>query len=98
MFKILEHLPYKLLCFRVSQLSDVGFIARETDCLPSFIRKGIAMSCFYYARCLHEGAGAKKDEGEAKRFYSRVSNGSFLNHIFASDHIALQIFNIFGYY
>ena len=55
----------------------MGFIARETDCLPSFIRKGIAMSCFYYARCLHEGAGAKKDEGEAKRFYSRVSNGSF---------------------
>lgn len=59
------------LASRVSQLSDVSFIARETDCLPSFIRKGIAMSCFYYARCLHEGQGAKKDGGEAKRFYSR---------------------------
>lgn len=59
------------LASRVSQLSDVNFISRETDCLPSFVRKGIAMSCFYYARCLHEGAGAKKDEAEAKRFYSR---------------------------
>ena len=61
-----------LYFYRVSQLSDIDFIARETDCLPSFVRKGIAMSCFYYARCLHEGAGAKKDEAEAKRFYSRV--------------------------
>ncbi|WAR21502.1 LR2BP-like protein [Mya arenaria] len=55
----------------VSQLTDVDLIARETDCIPSFIRKGIALASFYYARCLHEGFGAKKDEGEAKRYYSR---------------------------
>ena len=61
------------LIFRVSQLSDIELISRETDCLPSYIRKGIAMSSFYYARCLHEGHGAKKDELEAKKFYSRVS-------------------------
>ncbi|XP_052773496.1 LRP2-binding protein-like isoform X2 [Mya arenaria] len=59
------------LASRVSQLTDVDLIARETDCIPSFIRKGIALASFYYARCLHEGFGAKKDEGEAKRYYSR---------------------------
>jgi len=59
------------LASRVSQLSDIDLIAKETDCLPSYICKGIAMACFYYARCLHEGLGAKRDEPEAKRFYSR---------------------------
>ncbi|XP_060578569.1 LRP2-binding protein-like isoform X2 [Ruditapes philippinarum] len=59
------------LASRVSQLSDVGLISKETDCLPSFICKGIAMSCFYYARCLHAGHGVKKDENEAKKYYSR---------------------------
>lgn len=59
------------LASRVSQLSDIDRIAKETDCLPSYIQKGIAMACFYYARCLHEGLGAKRDGAEAKRFYSR---------------------------
>lgn len=59
------------LASRVSQLSDINLIARETDCLSSYIRKGIALSCFYYARCLHEGFGVKKDEAEAKKYYSR---------------------------
>lgn len=59
------------LASRVSQLSDISLIARETDCLPSYIRKGIAIACFYYARCLHEGYGTKKDENEAKHLYSK---------------------------
>lgn len=59
------------LASRVSQLSDVDLIARETDCLPSYVCKGIALACFYCARCLHEGLGVKKDEAEVKRFYSR---------------------------
>ncbi|KAL4231349.1 LRP2 binding protein [Mactra antiquata] len=59
------------LASRVAQLSDVQLIAKETDCLPSYISKGIGMACFYYARCLHEGLGAKKDEKEASKYYSR---------------------------
>ncbi|KAH3789784.1 LRP2-binding protein-like isoform X2 [Dreissena polymorpha] len=59
------------LASRVSGLSDIDLIAQQTDCLHSYIRKGIALSCFYYARCLHEGLGTKKDEGEAKKYYSR---------------------------
>ncbi|XP_045189586.2 LRP2-binding protein-like isoform X2 [Mercenaria mercenaria] len=59
------------LASRVSQLSDVALIAKETDCLPTYICRGIAMACFYYARCLHEGFGVKKDEKDAKRFYTR---------------------------
>jgi hypothetical protein len=31
------------------------------------------MGCFYYARCLHEGHGVKKNEDEAKKYYSKVS-------------------------
>jgi hypothetical protein len=51
---------------------SVEQIAKETDCLPSFIAKGIAMASFYYARCLHLGLGIQKNETEAKKYYSRV--------------------------
>ncbi|XP_061170542.1 LRP2-binding protein-like [Saccostrea echinata] len=59
------------LAARVSQFSDVKRLAEETGCLPSYLAKGIAMGCFYYARCLHEGHGVKKDEEEAKKYYSK---------------------------
>ena len=64
-----------IILFRVSQLSDIDLISRETDCLSSYVCKGIALACFYYARCLHEGYGIKRDETDAKKFYSRVRNG-----------------------
>ena len=57
---------------RVSQFSDVERLAEETGCLPSYIAKGIGMGCFYYARCLHEGHGVRRNEAEAKRYYSKV--------------------------
>lgn len=47
-------------------------IARATDCLPNYIVKGMAMSCFYYARCLQNGLGTNKDDAEAKKYYSKV--------------------------
>ncbi|XP_062569240.1 LRP2-binding protein-like [Saccostrea cucullata] len=59
------------LAARVSQFSDVKRLSEETGCLPSYLAKGIAMGCFYYARCLHEGHGVKKDEEEAKKYYSK---------------------------
>jgi len=59
------------LAARVSQFSDVDQIAAETDCLPAYVAKGIAMACFYYARCLAGGHGVKIDEEEAKKHYSK---------------------------
>lgn len=59
------------LASRVAQLSDIDLISKETDCLPSYIRKGIGLACFYYARCLQEGFGAKRDKAEASKFYSK---------------------------
>ncbi|XP_060076597.1 LRP2-binding protein-like [Ylistrum balloti] len=59
------------LAARVSQFSNIDQIAKETDCLPSYIRKGISTGCFYYARCLEEGHGVKKDKDEAKMYYSK---------------------------
>ena len=52
---------------------DVDQIAKETDCLPSYIRKGVALASFYYARCLHLGLGVQRNEAEAKTYYSKVS-------------------------
>ncbi|XP_070539867.1 LRP2-binding protein-like [Ptychodera flava] len=57
---------------RVAILEDVVKIAQETDCLPVFVSKGVAMGTFYYARCLHLGLGVQKDKQEAQRFYSRA--------------------------
>ena len=54
---------------------------KETDCLPSYISKGIAMGCFYYARCLHEGHGVTKDIEKAKLYYSKV-----FVHLLILDH------------
>ena len=48
-------------------------IGLETNCLPCYVAKGTAMACFYYARCLHLGLGVQKDEEEAKKYYSKVS-------------------------
>ncbi|XP_006816414.1 LRP2-binding protein-like [Saccoglossus kowalevskii] len=57
---------------RVSLLNDVAKIAKETDCLPIFIAKGIALGCFFYARCLHQGLGVVKNKVEAQKFYSKA--------------------------
>ena len=54
-------------------MTNVEQIADETDCVSAYISKGIAMACFYYARCLHLGRSTKKDEAEAKLYYSKVS-------------------------
>lgn len=59
------------LGFKVSQLTDTRLIAKQTDCLPVFIAKGISLACFYYGRCLHLGKGVKKDESLAQGFYSK---------------------------
>ncbi|XP_061108292.1 LRP2-binding protein isoform X2 [Conger conger] len=56
---------------------DVGAIARNTECLPEYISKGIAMAMFYYARCLQRGKGVQQNVEEAKRYFSKATQ---LNH------------------
>lgn len=58
---------------RLTLLENIEEIKDATDCLPIFISKGIAMGCFYYARCLHIGQGVKKDKDLAQMYYSKVS-------------------------
>ena len=58
---------------RVSYFEHPGDISEQTDCMEEYIRKGIAMACFYYGRCLSLGQGVQQDDDEAKKFYSRVS-------------------------
>ncbi|KAG5844998.1 hypothetical protein ANANG_G00134110 [Anguilla anguilla] len=67
------------LAKRISEYGaeDIGAIARNTECLPEYISKGIAMAMFYYARCLQLGKGAQQDMEEAKRYFSKAAQ---LNH------------------
>lgn len=62
---------------RVAQLSNVVEISQETECQENYVLKGIAMACFFYARCLDKQLGIKNCNELAKQYYSRVSH-SFL--------------------
>ncbi|XP_038611163.1 LRP2-binding protein isoform X3 [Tachyglossus aculeatus] len=57
---------------RVADYSNIPRIAALTDCLPTYIAKGMAIAAFYHARCLHLGLGLNKDEVAARRYYSRA--------------------------
>ncbi|XP_046565674.1 LRP2-binding protein-like [Haliotis rubra] len=59
------------LSSKVAMLEDIQLIAQETECLPAFIAKGIALASFYHGRCLHEGLGVKQNKQLAQQYYSR---------------------------
>lgn len=54
-------------------------LAKMTDCLPTYIAKGVAMAAFYLARCLHLGRGVQQDQAAAKKYYSMVSWQSLMD-------------------
>ncbi|GCB63127.1 hypothetical protein scyTo_0004356 [Scyliorhinus torazame] len=62
------------LAQRVAQYDNVPQIAKETECMPSYIAKGIAMAAFYYARCLQLGLGTKQNQVEARKYYYKAIN------------------------
>jgi len=66
------HLGCIVFVCSVSELPSVEEISMETGCLPQYISKGLAMACFYYARCLTLGRGVQKDMEEAQKYYSLV--------------------------
>ncbi|XP_059152970.1 LRP2-binding protein-like [Physella acuta] len=61
------------LGYKTAQLNeeDVPVLATDTDCLPLYIAKGIAMACFIYARCLVGGHSLKPNKELAKIYYSK---------------------------
>ena len=68
---------FNLLCVlfnasSVGEQDDVEGLALETDCLPQYVAKGIALGCFVYGRCLHHGLGVARDREQARYWYSRV--------------------------
>lgn len=56
----------------VGEQEDIQGLALETDCLPRYVAKGIALGCFVYGRCLHHGLGVEQNREQAKHWYSRV--------------------------
>ena len=71
-------------------LEDTADISRRTGCMEEYIKKGIAMACFYYARCLNLGRGIQQDDDEAKIFYSRVSKKIFMICLSAAEALWCQ--------
>ncbi|XP_067932530.1 LRP2-binding protein-like isoform X1 [Watersipora subatra] len=57
---------------RVAQLDNLQQVAEETECQENYIRKGVAMACFYYARCLDKQLGIKNSLEMAQHYYSRA--------------------------
>jgi len=57
----------------VSLFEDAADVSRRTDCVEEYIKKGISMACFYYARCLSLGRGVQQDDDEANKYFSQVS-------------------------
>ncbi|XP_060103294.1 LRP2-binding protein [Heteronotia binoei] len=58
----------------VTENDNVEQIAKDTDCMPFYIAKGLAMASFYLARCLQLGLGTKPDAAAAKKYYSKACN------------------------
>jgi TPR repeat protein len=52
---------------------DIKRSARETECEPSFVTRGVALACFYLGRCFHTGQGADRSMAEAKKWYDKSS-------------------------
>lgn len=60
------------LARRIVDYSNPEQLANETDCLMSYVNKGIAYACFYLSRCLALGNGVRKDTQEAEKLFLRA--------------------------
>ena len=57
---------------RLTILEDTAHLSRETDCLETYIKKGIALGHFIYGRCIERGVIENTDKEEAKSWYAKV--------------------------
>ena len=58
---------------RVVAYEDIDLIAQKTGCMESYIKKGIALACFYLSRCLYLGKGLKKDVEKSNEYLGKVN-------------------------
>ena len=58
---------------RAAMLQDTETLSRDTDCLEAFIKKGVALGCFIYGRCVHLGLAVEKSANEAEKWYTRAA-------------------------
>ncbi|XP_078484559.1 LRP2-binding protein-like [Ciona intestinalis] len=70
------------LARRVVAYSDIDELARETGCLATYVRKGIAYACFYLSRCLAVGNGMRQDSEEADKYFKKACD---LDPVLAHD-------------
>ena len=66
-------LIFVALFHRAICITDAEKVAEATGCLVHYIRKGIAMSCFVYGRCLAKGYGIDRDKQTALEYYAKVT-------------------------
>lgn len=64
---------YRYVFYRVIALNDIDELARISSCLPTYIKKGIAIAAFILGRCFHLGHGIKPDPQEALVMYKKVT-------------------------
>lgn len=57
---------------RVSGLSDIEELSRVSCCLPTYIKKGIAIAAFILGRCFERGHGIPKNHHQAIVMYKKV--------------------------
>jgi len=57
---------------KVGSLSDTKLLSVQTDCLEAYVRKGIALGCFIYGRCIWKGLEEETDDKPGK-WYSRAA-------------------------
>ncbi|CAM4618340.1 unnamed protein product [Leuciscus chuanchicus] len=57
---------------RVCGYEDISAIARHTGCVEEFIRKGITIAMFYFARCLYLGRGVLQNRDRAKAYFTQM--------------------------
>lgn len=73
----LKYYQYKLyrnafeIAKKVSVVEDFSSVSRQTDCLEAYIRKGVALGCFIYGRCLFNSI-AEVPEHTPGMWYSKA--------------------------
>jgi len=60
------------LAKKVVAYEDIDLIAQKTGCMESYIKKGIALACFYLSRCLYLGKGLKKDAEKSNEYLGKL--------------------------
>lgn len=59
---------------KVGSLEDPALLSRQTDCLEAYIKKGVALGCFIYGRCIFKGYIDEATEDTPEMWYTKSAN------------------------